>query len=416
MSRHRILPCVSTAGSNLVPAPGPDASAYHAVGLADRAMALVDETSSVGFEATVVLRGNLDEAALGEAWDRLAVLHPIISCVRAEGAWRPAGRPELGPAVRQPTHEEPPVGLRVTATEDGVRLTMLCNHVAFDGVASVRLLGDLRDEYNSVLSGAPARPPDWSPRTLEAQGVEIDWRTSIAAVVRGASTWWRTPPSTHVDPGPISDLPAEHHALMEFGPVLDALTPTRRRYHWSVDAVLVGVLEKAWSEVFGPPLAESSWLVARDLRPMLGTTRGIGNLSGALGVSIPDPASDLMTVIDTAEAALASQSRVLATAAVSLQRWRPAADVSFAQMLHRGRKMRAYRSVSNVGQLGESLDQWGSASLHRVWFVGPLAHPPYNSFIAAGHGDSTLVSVRTSGAWLTESHARALERAALGLV
>ena len=161
---------------------------------------------------------------------------------------------------------------------------------------------------------------------------------------------------------------------MEFGPVLDALTPTRRRYHWSVDAVLVGLLEKSWSKVFGPPPAESSWLVARDLRPALGATGGIGNLSVAVGVSIPDPNSDLMAVIDTAEAALASQSRDLASASVSVRRWRPAAEVSLASTLRRSRRMRAFRSVSNVGQLGESLDRWGSASLHRIWFVGHLAH------------------------------------------
>jgi hypothetical protein len=28
----------------------------------------MDESSAVGFEATVELRGDLDEAALGEAW------------------------------------------------------------------------------------------------------------------------------------------------------------------------------------------------------------------------------------------------------------------------------------------------------------------------------------------------------------
>jgi hypothetical protein len=386
------------------------------VGVADRALALMDESSAVGFEATVELRGDLDEAALGEAWQRLATLHPIISCVREGETWRPAYRPPLGARVTQPTHEQPPIGLRVTPTDQGLRLTMLCNHVAFDGVASLRLLGDLRDEYNGVLAGVPPRSPDWSPRTIEAQGVGVDWRTSTAAVIRSASTWWQTPPSTHVDPGPMSDQPAGDHALMELGPVLDALTPTRRRYHWSVDAVLVGVLEKAWSKVFGPPQAESSWLVARDLRPVLGTVGGIGNLSVAIGVSISDPTSDLIAVIETAEAALASQSRDLASASVSVRRWRPAAVVSLAPTLRRSRKMRAYRSVSNVGQLGESLDQWGSATLRRVWFVGPLAHPPYSSFIAAGHGDSTLVSVRTSPSWLTEDHARSLEQAALSLV
>ncbi len=229
---------------------------------------------------------------------------------------------------------------------------MLCNHVAFDGVASLILLGDLRDEYESVLDGRPTRPPDWSPRTLEAHDLDVDWRTAATVALRSVSSWWRAPVSTHVDPGPLSDQPAEDHAVMELGPVLETLTPARRKFHWSVDAVLVGVLEKAWADVFGPARAESSWLVARDLRPALGWARGIGNLSTAAGVSIADPTSDLMTVIDRAEAALATQSPSQAAAALPLGRWRQAADVTFASMLRRSARLRANRSVSNVGQLG----------------------------------------------------------------
>jgi hypothetical protein len=384
--------------------------------LADQAMARVDETSSVGFSAIVELRGDIDQTALAEAWGRLAALHPILTCVREGTKWRPVGPPPMGGDEMAPNHDQPPVALRVTPAPDGLRLTMLCNHVAFDGVASLILVGDLRDEYESVLEGRPVRPPDWAPRTLEAHTADVDWRTATTAALRSASSWWRAPVSTHVDPGPMSDLPAEDHAILEMGPVLETLTPARRRYHWSVDAVLVGVLEKAWAEVFGPPRAESTWLVARDMRPALGWARGIGNLSMAAGVSIADPTSDLMTMIDRAQAALATQSPDLAATALPLSRWRQTANATFASMLRRSARLRAHRSVSNVGQLGDSLDRWGAATLHRVWFVGPLAHPPYNSFIATGHGPSTLVSVRTSPTWMTDDHARALEEAAQTLV
>lgn len=364
-------------------------------------MARLDEVSAVGFEAIVELQGVVDEEALGEAWERLVDLHPILGCVRDGSLWRPDGSS---------------ASLRMTPLPDGLRLTMLCNHVAFDGVASRILLGDLREEYESVLDGKPARPTDWSPRTLEAYSDGIDWRRATTAAVRSVSSWWRAPMSTHLDPALISDEPATGHAVLELGPVLETLTPSRRKYHWSVDAVLVGVLEKAWAAVFGAPSAASSWLVARDLRPTLGWTRGIGNLSMAAGVSIPDPTADLIAVIDRAEAALASQSPKMVVEALPLGRWRQAADLTFATMLRRSARLRAYRSVSNVGQLGGSLNRWGGASLNRVWFVGPLAHPPYNSFIATGHGSSTLVSVRTSPTWLTEEHARALEQAALDLI
>jgi hypothetical protein len=203
---------------------------------------------------------------------------------------------------------------------------------------------------------------------------------------------------------------------MDLGPVLQSLAPKRRKYHWSTDAVLVGVLEKAWSSVFGPPEAESSWLVAKDLRPALGVVRGIGNLSVLAGTSIVDPRSDLVSIIDQIDAEMSTQSADLLTASRAGARWGSAARRSLLAGLRKGQTLRFQRSLSNVGQLGDSLDSWGTASLSRVWFVGPLAHPPYTSFIAAGRESSTLVSVRTSPHWLTSQHARRLEQAALELI
>lgn len=89
------------------------------------------------------------------------------------------------------------------------------------------------------------------------------------------------------------------------------------------------------------------------------------------------------------------------------------ASTAFAPaVLSKGRKLRSFRSLSNVGQLGTSLDDWGAAQVRKIYFVGPMAHPPYTSFIAAGRGESTLVSVRTSPDWLTKGHAADLEAAA----
>lgn len=380
-------------------------------------MAMLDETSAVGFEAVVELQGDIDEEALGEAWRRLAVRHPILSCVRRKDTWQPTGSPPLGPDVSQPRHEDPPVGLRLTAIPGGMQLAVLCNHVAFDGMASVVLLRDLSEEYHAVLAGAAAQATDWSPRTLEAVVDEtLQWRTVAAAAMRGFTTWWQTPPSTHVDPEGSAEAPASEHALMELGPVLEALAPHRRKYRWSTDAVLVGVLEKAWTSVFGPPTAASSWLVAQDLRPALGVTRGIGNLSLIAGLSIPDPRSDLFSVIDGANAMINARADELVSASAAIPLMGGLAEPSFVPALRRSDKRRHHRSVSNVGQLADTLDGWGSASLQRVWFVGPLADPPYTSFIAAGHGPSTLVSVRTSPHWLTLEHARGLEQAALEFV
>jgi hypothetical protein len=380
-------------------------------------MSVMDETSAVGFEAIVELEGSVDKDALREAWSRLAARHPILTCVRAGDTWQTVGEPPTGPDAVQPGHDNPPISLRVTPIEEGVRLTMFCNHVAFDGMASVVLMGDLREEYVAVLEGRAPRPVDWSSRTIEAAAVSTpSWRSLTATATRGSFRWWQAPVSTHIDPGSHGSAPASDNELMDLGPVLQSLAPKRRKYHWSTDAVLVGVLEKAWSSVFGPPEAESSWLVAKDLRPALGVVRGIGNLSVLAGTSIVDPRSDLVSIIDQIDAEMSTQSADLLTASRAGARWGSAAKQSLLAGLRKGQTLRLQRSLSNVGQLGDSLDSWGTASLSRVWFVGPLAHPPYTSFIAAGRESSTLVSVRTSPHWLTSQHARRLEQAALELI
>ncbi|HET9260379.1 MAG TPA: hypothetical protein VFP42_09670 [Acidimicrobiia bacterium] len=407
---------MSTVGPNLVARVHPKAPAYYLVGAADRAMALLDETSAVGFEAVLELSGVLDLTALEMAWTRLVSLHPILACIRNRDRWQPTEMPPLGDDVPQLTHDRPPVALRIDHRPEVVRVTLMCNHVALDGTASRLLLADLREEYEAVLYDRPERPSDRTPRTLEAWVGTTDWRASAAASVRSATVWWQTPPSTHVDPGPGVEERADDCDLLELGPLLEYFTEARRRYRWSVDAVLVGILEKAWARVFGEPRADSTWLVARDLRPALGIGGGIGNLSVAAGVSFPNPDATLTETIDRAEATLATQADDLVTAGKAMGRWNSLTDVAFAQMVRRGMRLRAFRSLSNVGQLGASLDNWGDATLERVWFVGPLADPPYNSFIATGHGASTLVTVRTSPTWLTKEHARALERAALELV
>lgn len=407
---------MSTAGPNLVPDDDPGPSPYHLAGAADRAMAVLDNISSVGFEAIVEIRGMLDIEALGLAWARLASRHPILTCVRREDRWLPRSPPPFGEEVGSPRHDQPPIALRVARIDDGWRLTMMCNHVAFDGTASKILLGDLRNEYVGVLDGRIEDSLDLAPRTLEALAPEPDWRTAAVAALRGTAAWWQTPVSTHVDPGSLPVGPAEDHAVIELGSILAELAPLRRKYRWSVDAVLVGVLEKSWAEVFGGPEAESSWLVAHDLRPALGVSRGIGNLSAAAGVSIANPTADLVDVIDEVEATIASQSDDLFTAGSAIGTWGSAVVIGLGQMLRLSRRLRAHRTVSNVGQLGDSLDDWGDAHLDRLWFVGPLADPPFTSFIATGHGSSTLISMRVSPGWLTADHAVAIEQAATELI
>jgi hypothetical protein len=365
---------------------------YFVVGGLDRAMAALDPITAVGFEAIVELDVEPDREALGEAWRRVVRRHPILDRRLAGDCWEPGGATaEVGVA--------------------GTAVIVRCDHRAFDGMGSVTVLDDLRSAYAGVLSGRAANPaPDRTCRVLE-QCVTTSMPTGdrLALASRAAFRWRRAPASMHVDPaGEVPPEPASHRVVFDVGPTLERLSERRRRMGWSTDAMLVGLLEHAWSEVFGPAPGPSAWMVARDLAEPLGIERGIGNFAAVDDVVLgPD---DLVGTIDRAHRELTAHWEDLLAGTVAAAGV-PASAAALAAGYRRGRRLRHTRSVSNVGQLGDRLDDWGTATARRVYFVGPMAHPPYVSFIAAGRGSEALVCVRTSPGWLTDGDARRLGEA-----
>lgn len=391
MGRHRILSQV-TAADDRGDRPADDG--YFAVGRLDRAMAVLDASTAVGFEAVVELDGEPDEEALAEAWRRVTERHPILRCGFTDGGW------------------EPGLGSTAVLDVDGGTLVVRCDHRAFDGMASVLVLDALRRAYLDVLAGRPAEHvPDRTPRVIE-RSVPVSAPTGdrLAMASRAAFRWRRAPVSTHRDPADeLPTGPANGRFVFDVGPALGRLADRRRRMGWSADAVLVGLLEHAWSATFGEPGGPSAWMVARDLAGPLGLERGIGNF-GAVDdvVLLPD---DLEGTIDRAHRELAAHWEDVVSGTVTAAGF-PAPDAALAAGFRRGRRLRHTRSVSNVGQLGDRLDDWGRTGARRVYFVGPMADPPYVSFIAAGRGDEALVCVRTSADWLTADDARRLGEAA----
>jgi NRPS condensation-like uncharacterized protein len=398
-------------------------------------MAILDRTSPVAFHVIWDLVGTVDLEALEGAWQDLAEVHPILRCgleVDLDSTWRQSRR--LAPmrlvdqastsdlVVPVDLSREAVVRLSAIETADGFRFVLAAHHAAFDGVASVLLLEDLRRLYVGRVSNAH-RPPDadWSPRTVEGLAPQdrLDFLQRQRVVARGLDRWRRLPSSAHVDPSPNPpDGPAPDYVAFEVGPVLAAFEGLRRSRNWSVDSVLVGVLEAAWVETFGSEEGASVWLVAQDLRPGFGVARGIGNLSGVEAVAIRDPdARPIERLIEQAAAEMAitkSNSPGLGPELMARSwRWMPIPLINrgVEWMVQSGVRNRYTRSLSNLGRLPRSLDEWADAEMATIRFVGPMAKAPYTSFIAFAHGSSSWLTVRVSEAWLTREHAGRLKDA-----
>ena len=443
-------------------------SDYFIVSPTDRSMAVLDRTSPVTFHVIWELLGPVDLGALGRAWQDLATVHPILGCstdIDVDSRWRPGrelppirlvneqservGRPSEVRSVDQLTADEvgrpmnfnrgAVVRLSAIRTIDGFRFVLAAHHAAFDGVASVLLLEDLRRLYVGRVSDAHEPPqPDLSPRTVEGlirnRGFPLLKRQGVVA--RGLDRWRRLPPSTHVDPSPepppsrlrrLSPLrgekpgspgPATDYVTFEVGNVLAAYEEQRRRNDWSVDAVLIGVLEAAWTETFGTGEGSSVWLVAADLRPGLGVHRGLGNLSGAEPIAIRKPhvrPAELLIEQAAAEMAISKSNSPGLGPELMARSWGwmlpQVLNRGAEWMIRNGLRNRHTRTLSNLGRLPSSLNDWGHAQMATIRFVGPMSKGPYTSFIAFAHRSSSWLTVRVSDSWLTKAHAVQLEQA-----
>jgi len=407
----------------------------------DRSMAILDRSSPVAFHVIWDLIGDVDLESLAWAWEALARIHPIVSCttdVEAADTWRLAPEPTPLNAIdggsdfdavtaRQVAmtvdpSEGPILRLDAISRTDGIRVVLAAHHAAFDGAASVLLIDDLRRLYVSRCSGgAPQIEPDQSPRTVKAalSQSRLPFLTTQSYITQSLNRWRRLPASTHTDPSLRPAQPATGYVTMEVGPAIDSIDDQRRRNSWPMDAVLVGILEAAWNDVFGRnEVGAGVWLVSSNLRPGLGVTRGIGNLSGVEAVAVTRPdARPVDAVIEQAAAEIAAtRSGFPGLGPELLARtwgWLPASVVNQGvdQMISAGERQRYTRVISNMGRLPESLADWGPIRLEGLRYLGPMSRAPYTMFVALSHRGSTTLTVRTAPDWLTPEHARALELA-----
>ena len=371
----------------------------------------------------------------------VARLHPILTCtvdVERDATWRPGSEPPAvavtagegdieqatarGLAVTVDPVEGPLVRLAAITRTDGVRLILTAHHAAFDGAASLILIDDLRVTYVARSSANPAPvEPDWSTRTIQSGLRES--RLSMPAVqgliTKNLDRWRRLPPSAHTDPSLVPTQTATGYASIDLGPALSTIDEKRRRNSWPIDAVLVGLLEAAWNEVFGcSEVGAGVWLVSSDLRPGLGLTRGAGNLSGLEAIAIRQPqAQSVEHVIQQATAEIAATRSGFPGLGPELmaRSWSwmppPVFNEGVDTMIKSGLRRRYTRVISNLGRIPAALSEWGLARLEDLRYLGPMSRGPYCMFVAQSQGSSRSLTMRTGADWFTADHARHLEAA-----
>ena len=406
----------------------------------DRSLAILDATSPVTFHAVWDLIGPVDFESLVWAWQAVARLHPILTCetkVTMDSVWRPG--PTLAPihltssgagfdqavssalAVRLHHSDGHVARLSAIARADGYRMVLAAHHAAFDGAASVELINDLRRMYLAQCAGRPEpSPPDFSPRTVSAalQQYGISFAARQRLITQRLDRWRKLPPSNHVDPSPGAIQVANGYVTIDLGPALDSLAEKRRRNNWPMDAVLVGLLERGWNEVFGSNSAGTGvWLVSANLRASLGLGVGIGNLGGVEAVAMTQAEKSLARLIEEAAAEIAvARLGFPGLGAELLARswgWMPPSVLNrgVEAMIRAGKQRRYTRILSNLGRLPDSLTDWGEARLQGLRYLGPMTKGPYCLFVVMTHDGSSSLTIRTAPGWFSDEHARQLETA-----
>ena len=417
------------------------AEGYFDLSPTDRSMAILDRTSPVAFNAIWDVIGTVETESVDWAWQALARVHPIMTCtidVDRDAIWRPGTEPppisfldddgDLEQATARALASPVDLGagplVRLTAITriDGLRLVLTAHHAAFDGAASLILIDDLRRIYLARSSGRPTPvEADWSPRTVKSalQKSSLPMPVVQGFITKSLDRARRLPASTHANPVLGSGPTATSYVSINLGPALSAIDERRRRNSWPIDAVLVGLLEGGWNEVFGRSEAGAGvWLVSSNLRHGLGLTRGIGNLSGIEAIAVRKAqAQSLDQLIQQASAEFAANRSGFPGLGPELMArswaWMPPAVLNqgLDTMIRAGLRQRYTRVISNLGRIPASLSDWGPARMEGLRYLGPMSRGPYCMFIAQSHGTSQSLTMRTGPDWLTVDHATQLQDA-----
>jgi len=405
----------------------------------DRSMAILDRTTPVTFHAIWDVVGPVDLEAVAWAWQALSRLHPILTCAidpDRDGTWRPGKSApplklvggevdlehEVGREAVTPVDlvHGPIVRLTAITRTGGIRFVLAAHHAAFDGAASIFMIDDLRKIYLDRVAGLePPVQPELLPRTIRSslRKSQLPWLPGLIA--KSLDGWRQLPASTHNDPSTAPSQPATGYVSIDLGPALGAINERRRRNSWPIDAVLAGLLEAAWSEVFGRGRGGAGvWLVSSNLRPGLRISRGSGNLSGVEAIALRDPvAPSVDHLIQQAASQIAATRSGFPGLGPELMArswaWMPPAVLNQGVdlMIKAGLRQRYTRVISNLGRIPAALTDWGEARLEGLRYLGPMSRGPYCMFVVQSQAGLPSLTIRTAPDWFTAAHARQLEGA-----
>lgn len=403
-------------------------------------MALVDVVSPVTALYELDLEPALDLHALAAAWRQVCAEHPIVGTrldvADDRSVWAPIGDvppilqtvpPEgLSAATRRiracplDIAQGPSAELHCLSTDTSSRLVLVFHHAALDGQGAFTLLDRTRTIYSALSDGRAWNPlPVASARSvgdvLTARNVPPMLRERIVSTA--LRRWSRLRPSSHWQPaGPGPATVSEDMAVIDLTDLIARSNEVRTREGWTMTMLLLGVIEYAWNEAFGPRDGPSGWLVTNDLRPRLSAQLLTGNLSGAEPIMFENaPTSPL----EGAAAANAAWNAIrwpgLAPELIaSAFRWRPAEagwGPGIEAAFSAGRRHGYTRVFSNLGRVPAAVLDWGTASAQGVRVIPPLATAPYVAFGLVTVGGTTQMSFRVSPGFFTADHAARLEAA-----
>jgi hypothetical protein len=300
--------------------------------------------------------------------------------------------------------------MAVRAGASGTSVELSFDHAAVDARAGLYCLETLRDRFRFR---SVTRAPDLTPRTLTGAISQFGFSDARArrAFESALGRWSELEPSEHHRPPGVHA--AEEPDLLRFG--LDIAATARfqrlaRGMGMPMTAALAAALSCAWERAGGSGIdpTRCGWGVTFDLRPLLGMTGGIGNLSGIDAICSRVWPGDIEATLRAGAAAFANlrdaypglASQLIAEQGAALLRPPYASPVAARGMGLIGRRTGYTRILSNLGSIPATMADWGDVRVRDAHVIPPLHGLAYHVFAVSSFGGELSVVLRFAGSRL----------------
>jgi hypothetical protein len=393
----------------------------------DRALRELSRLSTGWFHLVVDIDDAPESELLEEAWQRVGRWHPALRALSemdGRSSWLLAPRLPLLEQRREVDghdHELDPgeveldvitsagafdggplARLTIVERDRGARLVLSVHHVLADAASGLELFDRLRLSYLDVVDGRePSGEVDGRTRVVESLMAtsSVGVLAQFAAIARHMGRWWGVAPSTHAVPN--EEGREGGYGVADVSRIVELSPHLRRVRGWRTSAVLLGLLSRAWRDVFGAQVAgPDGWQVASDLRRELGGVGGIGNFSSTEPLTIRDPGAGVDAVVDEVDrelGGLASTWPGLAIpSAMTAMSW-SSGEISATSNITIGQveRLRYTRSFSNVGPVPDRLGDWGTTRATALRYAPAMVDPRWVTIAFQGFRGRTLMTMRT---------------------